>query len=605
MPVLRRSAGLATLVALFALATGAATASAASLSLESSSNTANQDATITASGVADQAATVYVYTIQPGQQRECSSTAAQEVQQASQTVGSADKAAGSFTAPFAYHFNSPATYKFCAYLYNQGAATSTAPLKTASLSVVVGAAPQESSARAEEIGNTSARLTADFGAAPASGHFEYGTDTSYGRQAAAAIEQSPGGSRLSAVVSDLIPGTTYHFRSVATNSYGTSYGADRTFRATNSSISLTVPPHIGYGLNHPFVISFSAFLDTQNSGAEIHTTFEPDDGGPCKAASAPKHMGQAFVQGGAPATGGIPASGAPLLGNVKLCGYLIRQQDRALAAVSAPVRFSVARSACRPIGMTVTADPEQAGDKVTIRVAIPSPGRLSAGSAEVLGGSYENRQTFAAGSHEITLKPDVERAVIPSYDHPVKLKYTVGILSVLDEKDADQDPAVAISNENPKVVDTLTCVEPDGTVVKAWYRRASADVTVTLRNHGTPPKGVAGDALGTALDPSGKKSSIKAILKAGGYVASLSLPSAGTAKVSWYYVPKGAKKAVLVASGSMAVAGKGKAKLKIKLNRKGRALLKKSKSIKLTAKGTFKPKRGALASATNVFKLKR
>ena len=60
--------------------------------------------------------------------------------------------------------------------------------------------------------------------------FEYGTTTAYGSSTASASAGS--GATLVSVnqsVSALAPATTYHFRIVATNSEGTTYGADRTF----------------------------------------------------------------------------------------------------------------------------------------------------------------------------------------------------------------------------------------------------------------------------------------------------------------------------------------------------------------------------------------
>jgi hypothetical protein len=59
--------------------------------------------------------------------------------------------------------------------------------------------------------------------------FQYGTTTNYGLTTAA---QSHAGStylNISAHISGLTTETTYHFRIVATNSAGTSYGADRAF----------------------------------------------------------------------------------------------------------------------------------------------------------------------------------------------------------------------------------------------------------------------------------------------------------------------------------------------------------------------------------------
>jgi hypothetical protein len=72
-------------------------------------------------------------------------------------------------------------------------------------------------------------------------HFEYGTSTSYGSKTADASAGAGSGAALvSAAVSGLAPGTTYHFRLVATNANGTSNGADMTF-ATPPIVTGTVP----------------------------------------------------------------------------------------------------------------------------------------------------------------------------------------------------------------------------------------------------------------------------------------------------------------------------------------------------------------------------
>jgi len=63
-------------------------------------------------------------------------------------------------------------------------------------------------------------------------HFEYGTTTSYGSQSPAVDPNAGSGSTGVAVatsLSGLTAGTTYHFRLVATNSAGTTYGDDLTF----------------------------------------------------------------------------------------------------------------------------------------------------------------------------------------------------------------------------------------------------------------------------------------------------------------------------------------------------------------------------------------
>ena len=61
-------------------------------------------------------------------------------------------------------------------------------------------------------------------------YFEYGTDTSYG----STTESTSAGSgttnvSVSVEITGLTSGTTYHFRLVATNSSGTTYGIDVTF----------------------------------------------------------------------------------------------------------------------------------------------------------------------------------------------------------------------------------------------------------------------------------------------------------------------------------------------------------------------------------------
>lgn len=69
--------------------------------------------------------------------------------------------------------------------------------------------------------------------------FEYGTDTSYDQTAPLAPSiagESLGDEAVSAPLTGLEPGTTYHFRLVATNAIGSSAGIDRTFTTDSSPI---------------------------------------------------------------------------------------------------------------------------------------------------------------------------------------------------------------------------------------------------------------------------------------------------------------------------------------------------------------------------------
>jgi hypothetical protein len=86
---------------------------------------------------------------------------------------------------------------------------------------------------ARHIHQTSATLTATVNpnGSAASYRFEWGLTSSYG--SASAAHSAGGGSAPVAVSTSaggLIPGTAYHYTVVATNRYGTSSGADRTFK---------------------------------------------------------------------------------------------------------------------------------------------------------------------------------------------------------------------------------------------------------------------------------------------------------------------------------------------------------------------------------------
>lgn len=100
-------------------------------------------------------------------------------------------------------------------------------------------------------------------------HFEYGTDTSYG-QSAPLVPGDAGdglsGVPVSTVISDLEPGTTYHFRLVATNAIGTSAGTDRTFTTAPEPDPPAVEP--------PVVITGGA-SGVSETGVELNGSVNP------------------------------------------------------------------------------------------------------------------------------------------------------------------------------------------------------------------------------------------------------------------------------------------------------------------------------------------
>jgi hypothetical protein len=92
------------------------------------------------------------------------------------------------------------------------------------------AAPTVLTQEASAVSQISAQLHARVnpGGEPESGcDFEYGTTTSYGTSVP--CEWAPGaGFNVTAVITGLSEGTTYHYRVVAANTLGTSYGGDET-----------------------------------------------------------------------------------------------------------------------------------------------------------------------------------------------------------------------------------------------------------------------------------------------------------------------------------------------------------------------------------------
>ena len=97
--------------------------------------------------------------------------------------------------------------------------------------------------------------------------------------------------------------------------------------------------------------------------------------------------------------------------------------------------------------------------------------------------------------------------------------------------------------------------------------------------------------LRQALIPGGKAAKSASVLKAGGYTLTFKAPEAGGLVLSWYLVPHGAKlataKPTLVASAQASFSSAGTKKVKLKLTSAGKHLLKRSKSTKLTGRGSF------------------
>jgi Ca2+-binding RTX toxin-like protein len=100
--------------------------------------------------------------------------------------------------------------------------------------------------------------------------FEYGKSTAYGSKAPATAKSAGSGTStvsVSETVSGLEPGTTYHYRLVATNSVGTSKGSDVIFKTT--SLPVTGAQLLAMPVTHPFNGSTASLSDFASKWAAL------------------------------------------------------------------------------------------------------------------------------------------------------------------------------------------------------------------------------------------------------------------------------------------------------------------------------------------------
>jgi DNA-binding beta-propeller fold protein YncE len=119
----------------------------------------------------------------------------------------------------------------------------------ASAAVTVGTKPTASTAAASSVGAGGAVLNGTVNPEDLSTvyHFDYGTSPAYGSRVPASdagVGSDATGHAVSRSVSGLLADTTYHFRVVATNAAGTTYGSDQMLTTTAAVLSgLRVSPH--------------------------------------------------------------------------------------------------------------------------------------------------------------------------------------------------------------------------------------------------------------------------------------------------------------------------------------------------------------------------
>jgi hypothetical protein len=121
---------------------------------------------------------------------------------------------------------------------NNSAGSSTGPDET----FTTNGPPSASTGSAGSITEVSARIggRVNPGGLDTTYHIDYGKTTAYGSKTpTATVSAASGQARISASVTGLRPGTTYHYRLVAANSAGVVYGSDKTFK-TLPSLHTTV-----------------------------------------------------------------------------------------------------------------------------------------------------------------------------------------------------------------------------------------------------------------------------------------------------------------------------------------------------------------------------
>jgi hypothetical protein len=146
--------------------------------------------------------------------------------------------------------------------------------------------------------------------------FEYGTEAGvYGSQTAELTSPSSGAESapVEAVVSGLQPNTTYHFRLVASNSFGTTHGADRQF-TSGAAAPLNDQPLSAAGITRTSVVVSGGVIDPENSATSYHYVYISEAGyraALAEAGSNPEAASNPYAGGSLTATVEIGSGNTP------------------------------------------------------------------------------------------------------------------------------------------------------------------------------------------------------------------------------------------------------------------------------------------------------
>ena len=226
-------------------------------------------------------------------------------------------------------------------------------------------------------------------------HFEYGTTTAYGTSvpvSAAAVGSDSTVHSVSQAISGLSPGSTYHYRIVATNDNGTTDGADMTF-TTTAAPPKAVPPTVTTG----------AARNLAHTSATLHGRVNPNGSATSYhfQYGTSTHFGkQTSVKSAGSGTITQSAS-APISGLAPDTTYHYRVVAVNAAGTSDGADHTF-KTPARPLRLTVSPARVPAGTRACVTFRATSTGRPVAGAAIHLAG--HSKHTSHAGKTTICLR---------------------------------------------------------------------------------------------------------------------------------------------------------------------------------------------------------
>jgi hypothetical protein len=253
---------------------------------------------------------------------------------------------------------------------------------------VTSAAPVVTTKAASSVKDTTATLNGSVNPSSqaTSVYFEYGTSTAYGTKTpAVSAGAGTAAKSMSAAVSGLIGGATYHFRVVAVNATGTTAGADLTFATAGRPV-----PHTGT----PTSVTGTSVTLTGTVDPDGHITSWYFEYG------TTTRYGTKTASQDAGSSVGAKAVSVPINGLTPGAGYHVRlvASSSAGTVYGADVAFSTAGPA-----VTISASASTAiyRHRVTIHGRVSSrQANVSVGlfAARVTGGSFTSLATVLTGA---------------------------------------------------------------------------------------------------------------------------------------------------------------------------------------------------------------